>query len=48
MFYWNPSEYYTKQNLNTTGFVYPWQRIESREQNKNITAKFNINYLDEN
>ena len=48
MFYWDPSEYYTLKNLNKHNFIYPWQRICERKQNKTITAKFNINYPDEN
>jgi len=48
MEYWNPSEYYTRENFKKHKFIYPWQRILYRDQDKNITAKFNINYFDEN
>ncbi len=48
MFYWDPSEYYSKENLKKHTLIFPWQRICEREQNKIITAKFNINYPDEN
>lgn len=46
--YWSPGEYYTKENLNKKTFIMPWERVCKRISDKKITAKFNINYTDEN
>lgn len=46
--YKSPSEYYTKKNLEKKVFLMPWERFATRNNNKTITAQFNINYIDEN
>ncbi|MDD3646413.1 MAG: zinc ribbon domain-containing protein [Candidatus Gracilibacteria bacterium] len=46
--YWDPSEYYTNKNKKEAGFLMFWERVCERQQNKKITAIFDISYLDEN
>ncbi len=46
--YWNPDQYYTKQNLWESKILMPWEKIKQREVNKTITAEFNIKYKWEN
>ena len=42
--YWNPNEYYTRQNLWESRVLMPWEKIEERKVNKIITADFNLKY----
>jgi len=46
--YWTPSEYYTKKELDKKMFLMPWERMCVKDKQKNIKAKFNIVYKDEN
>jgi hypothetical protein len=42
--YWNPDEYYTRQNLWKSKILMPWEKIKERKVNKIITADFNLKY----
>lgn len=46
MNYWNPSEYYTKQNQDSAGFLMFWEKVKERKQNKKIKAIIDIAYED--
>ena len=42
--YWNPDEYYTKQNLWESKILMPWEQIKERKVHKKITADFDLKY----
>lgn len=42
--YWTPSEYYTRLNLEDRKFILPWQRINSRLEQKKVTALIELWY----
>lgn len=46
--YWDPSEYYTKKNVEDRWFLMFWERVCETKQHKKITAIFDISYNDEN
>lgn len=44
--YYDPSTYYSTKNKQDTWYLMPWERICSREVNKKLTAKINLQYID--
>lgn len=46
--YWDPSTYYTKKNVEDRWFLMFWERVWERQQNKKLTAIFDISYSDKN
>lgn len=47
MKYWSPSEYYTKKNKESAGYLMPWERVSEVRQTKKIFADIQIVYQDE-
>lgn len=46
--YWDPSEYYTKKNIEEKGFLMFWEKVCEEEKHKKVTALINIAYEDTN
>lgn len=46
--YFTPDEYYTNKNLEKLLFLMPWERLNEKICDKNITAVTELSYLDEN
>lgn len=46
--YWDPGEYYTRENVEQKQFLQFWERVCERKDNKKITALINFSYLDQN
>ncbi len=42
--YWDPWTYYTRQNVEERWFLFPWEQVKERTQNKTITAFINVWY----
>ncbi len=42
--YWNPWEYYTRQNIKDSWFLMFWERVFQRKNRKEITARFDLSY----
>lgn len=42
--YWSPEEYYTRQNINER-WLFPWERINEKINNKKIKANIDISYI---
>ena len=42
--YWTPSEYYTNQNIADIWMIFPWQRVNERLEQKNVSAIIEIWY----
>ncbi|MCH2189206.1 hypothetical protein MK079_05270, partial [Candidatus Gracilibacteria bacterium] len=42
--YWDPSTYYTKKNVEERGFLFPWEKVAERTQDKTITALVDVVY----
>jgi len=46
--YWDPGEYYTKENIEEKQFLQLWERVCEKRSNKKITALIDFSYLDHN
>jgi len=44
--YWNPSEYYTKKNIEARWFIMFWERYSQRVKHEKITALIDLSYKD--
>jgi len=44
--YWNPSEYYTKKNIENRSFIMFWERYSERIKHRKITALIDLSYKD--
>ncbi len=42
--YWSPSEYYTKKNIESRGFIMFWERYSERIKREKITALIDLSY----
>lgn len=42
--YWTPSEYYTNKNIESKTFLFPWERINEKLENKKVTAIIELAY----
>ena len=45
--YWDPGEYYTKENIEQQQFLQLWERVAERRDAKTIEALINFSYTDE-
>ena len=46
--YWDPGEYYTKENIEEKQFLQIWERVCEKRDHKKIKALINFSYSDEN
>ncbi|NVP17544.1 DUF916 domain-containing protein [Candidatus Gracilibacteria bacterium] len=42
--YWTPSEYYTKKNIESKTFLFPWQRVNEKLEQKKVNAIIELAY----
>jgi len=45
--YWDPGEYYTKENIEQQQFLQLWERVAERKDSKTIEALVNFSYTDQ-
>lgn len=43
--YWTPDEYYTKNNIDASGYLYPWERVCERINHEKIKALIDVSYI---
>jgi len=42
--YWTPSEYYTKKNISNNTFLFPWERVNEKLEQKKVSAIIELAY----